>query len=99
MKIMAGAPRCTPELKQRAVELCRKSDAAYAEAARGPGVGPGSLSSRVKRADRRLEGDPKSQNPFQTAEGLRKLRRESERLKRENEVILKAGALFAGKAP
>lgn len=61
--------------------------------------GGGSLSSRVKRADRRLEGDPKSQNPFQTAEGLRKLRRESERLKRENEVILKAGALFAGKAP
>lgn len=53
----------------------------------------------MKRADRRLEGDPKSQNPFQTAEGLRKLRRESERLKRENEVILKAGALFAGKAP
>lgn len=72
---MAGAPKYAPELKRQAVELNKKSDAAYAEAARGPGVGPGSLSGRAKRADRRAEGGPESQNPFQTAEDLRRLRR------------------------
>ena len=55
-----------PEFKQQAVELHRKSDTTYAEVARGPGVDPGSLSSWAKRADRRVEDDPESQNPFQT---------------------------------
>ncbi|WP_297631257.1 transposase [uncultured Slackia sp.] len=94
---MAGTPKYTPEFKQQAVELYKKSDAAYAEAARGLGVDPGSLSSRVKQADQRAESDPESQNPFQTAGDLRKLRRENERLKRENEILLKASAFFASK--
>lgn len=94
---MASTPKYTPEFKQQAVELYRKSDTTYAEVARGLGVDPGSLSSWVKQADRRAEGDPKSQNPFQMAEDLRKLRRENERLKRENEILLKASAFFASK--
>ena len=98
MKIMAGTPKYTPELKRQAVELHRKSDTTYAEVARGLGFERGSLSSWVKQADRRAEGDPKSQNPFQMAEDLHKLRRESERLKRENGILLKASAFFAGKA-
>ena len=48
------------------MELYIKSDATYAEVALRLGVDPGSPSSWVKQADRRAEGDPKSQNPFQT---------------------------------
>lgn len=51
----------------------------------------------MKRADRRAEGDPESQNPFQMAGDLRRLRRENERLKRENEILLKASAFFASR--
>lgn len=98
VEIMASTPKYTPEFKQRAVELYKKSDTTYAEAARGLGVDPGSLSSWVKQADQRAEGDPKSQNPFQMAEDLRRLRRENERLRRENEILLKASAFFASRS-
>ena len=94
---MASTPKYTPEFKQQAVELYRKSGTTYAEAARELGVDPGSLSSWVKRADRRAEGDPESQNPFQMAGDLRRLRGENERLKRENEILLKASAFFASR--
>lgn len=86
---MASTPKHAPGFKQQAVELYRKSGTTYAEAARGLGVDSGSLSGRVKQADRRAEGDPESQNPFQMAEDLRRLRREDERLKRENEILSK----------
>ena len=81
------------------MELYIKSDATYAEVALRLGVDPGSPSSWVKQADRRAEGDPKSQNPVQTAGDLRRLRRENGRLKRENEILLKASAFFASKTP
>lgn len=81
------------------MELYIKSDATYAEVALRLGVDPGSPSSWVKQADRRAEGDSKSQNPFQTAGDLRRLRRENGRLKRENEILLKASAFFASKTP
>lgn len=80
------------------MELYIKSDATYAEVALRLGVDPGSPSSWVQ-ADRRAEGDHKSQNPFQTAGDLRRLRRENGRLKRENEILLKASAFFASKTP
>ena len=35
--------------------------------------------------------------PFQMQEELRKLRRENQRLKTENEILLKASAFFASK--
>ena len=94
---MASTPKYTPEFKQQAVELYKRSDTTYAEVARGLGVDPGSLSSWVKQADRRAEGDPKSQNPSQVAGDLRRLRRENERPRRENEILLKASALFASR--
>lgn len=94
---MAGTPKYTPEFKQQAVELYKKSDTTYAEVARGLGVDPGPPSSRVKQADRRAEGDPRSQNPSQVAGDLRRLRRENERPRRENEILLKASALFASR--
>ena len=89
------SPRCTAEFKQKAVELHKKSGTTYAEVARGLGCDAGSLSDWVRKADaaEREAGD----NPFQMAEGLRRLRRENERLKRENEILLKASAFFASK--
>lgn len=95
---MASAPKHAPEFKQQAVELYGKSNTAYAEAAHGLGVDPGSLSSWAMRADRRAEGDSESQDPFQMAGGLRRLRRGNGRLKRESEILLKASAFFASKA-
>ena len=69
----------------------------YAETAREPGVDPGSPSDRVGRAD--AAQAPAGDSPFQTAEDLRGPRRGNERLKGENEMLLKAGALFAGRQP
>lgn len=89
------SPRYTAEFKQKAVELYRKSGATYAEAARGLGCDAGSLSDWVKKAD--ASGPAPDGNPFQMAEDLRRLRRENERLKRENEIPLKASAFFASR--
>ena len=56
--------------------------------ARGLGCDPGSLSDWVRKADA-ADAAPDG-NPFQMTEDLR-------RLKRENEIPLKASALFASR--
>lgn len=85
--------RCAPPVRAR--RLYRERGGTYAEAAREPGVDPGSLPDRVRRAD--AAQAPAGDNPFQMAEDLRRLRRESERLKRESEMLLKASAFFASR--
>lgn len=92
--------RYTDEFKQRAVELYREAGegATYAEVAKGLGVDPGTLSSWVRQADglrKRADGSLEDMNPFQLAEELRKAKRENERLRKENEILLKASAFFA----
>ena len=69
----------------------------YAEIARELGVDAGSMSDRVRRAD--AAQAPPEDNPFKVAEENRRPRREVERLRREDEVLLKASALFAGRQP
>uniref|UniRef100_UPI00359C4027 transposase n=1 Tax=Collinsella bouchesdurhonensis TaxID=1907654 RepID=UPI00359C4027 len=91
------SPRYTAEFKQKAVEPHGKSGTTYAEVARGPGCGAGSLPDWVKKAG--AAGLAVDGNPFQMAEGLRRLKRENERLKRENEILLKASAFFASRQP
>lgn len=91
----APSPRYAAEFKQKAVELYKKSGTAYAEVARRPGCDAGGLSDWVKKADAAECGA--GDDPFQIAEGLRGLKRENERLKRENEMLLKASAFFAGR--
>lgn len=49
----------------------------------------------VKRAD--AAGAAPDRNPFQMVEELRRLRRENDRLRTENEILLKAGAFFASR--
>ena len=93
----AHSNRYTPEFKQRAVQPCEsKSPCTYAEVARELGVDAGTLSKWVAQAKPSDDAE-KTDNPFQMAERLRKLQRENERLKRENEILLKASAFFASR--
>lgn len=78
------SPKYTAEFKQRAVELYREL-----------GCDAGSISDWVRRAD--ASGAAPDQNPFQMAEELRRPGRENDRLRTENEILLKAGAFFAGR--
>ena len=89
------SPRYTAEFKQKAVEPYGKSGTTYAEVARGLGCDAGSLSDWVKKAD--AAGPAPDADPFRMAEDLRGLRRENERLKRENEILLTASAFFASR--
>ncbi|MDO4436757.1 MAG: transposase [Coriobacteriaceae bacterium] len=87
------SPKYTAESKQRAVELHRERGRAYADLAREPGCDARGVSDWVKKAE--AAGAAPDQNPFQMAEELRRLRREVDRLRTENEMPLKASALFA----
>ena len=89
------SPKYSAEFKQQAVRLYRERGGTYAETARELGVDPGSLSDWVKRAD--AAQVPAEDNPFKVAEENRRLRREVERLRRENEILLKASAFFASR--
>lgn len=89
------SPGYTAEFKQKAVELYGKSGTTYAEVARGLGCDAGSLSDWVKKAG--AAGPAPDGSPFQMAEDPRGLKQESERLKRENEILLKASAFFASR--
>lgn len=89
------SPKYPAGFKQQAVRLHGERGGTYAETARERGVDPGSLSDRVRRAD--AAQAPAEDNPFQMAEDLRRLRRESERLRRENEIPSKASAFFASR--
>lgn len=90
------SPKYTSEFKQRAVELYRKSSpTTYAAVARELGCDPGSIADWVKRAD--AAASAPCDNPFQMAEDLKRLRRENERLRMENEILLKASAFFASR--
>lgn len=91
----APSPRHTAEFKQKAAELYKKSGTTYAEVARGPGCDAESLSDWLKKADAADCGA--GDIPFQMAEDPRRLKREIERLKWENEILLKASAFFASK--
>ena len=82
------SPKYTPEFKQQAVALYKSRGGTYAEIARELGCDAGSISDWVKKADA-AEAMP-GENPFQMAEDLR-------RLKRENEILLKASAFFASR--
>lgn len=90
-----ASPKHAAELKQRAVQPYRERGGAYAEIGRELGADPGSVSGWVKGTD--AAGSDPSANPFQVAEENRRLKRESGRLGRENEMLLKASAFFASR--
>ena len=89
------SPKYTAEFKRRAAGLYRERGCTYAELACELGCDAGSISDWVKRAD--AAGAAPDRNPFQMVEELRRLRRENDRLRTENEILLKAGAFFASR--
>lgn len=89
------SPRYTAEFKQQAVRLYKERGGTYAEIARELGCDAGSISDWVTKSDA-AQASPED-NPFKVAEENRRLRREVERLKRENEILLKASAFFASR--
>ncbi len=90
-------PKHAAESKRRAVQLHNERGTAYAEVAREVGVDPSGLADWVRRAS--AAAPDAEANPFQMAEDLRRPRCGNERLKRENEMLLEASALFAGRQP
>ena len=78
------SPKYTAEFKQRAAGLYRER-----------GCDAGSISDWVRRAD--ASGAAPDRNPFQMAEEPRGPRRENDRPRTENEILLKAGAFFASR--
>ena len=89
------SPEYTAEFKRRAVEPYRGRGCTYAGLARELGCDAGSISDWVKRAD--AAGAAPDRNPFQMAEELRRPGRENDRLRTENEILLKASAFFASR--
>lgn len=89
------SPKYSAESRQQAARLYRERGGTCAEMARELGCDAGSISDRVKGADA-AQASPED-NPFEVAEENRRLRREVERLRREDEIPLKASALFAGR--
>lgn len=89
------SPKYSAESRQQAVRLYRERGGTYAEMARELGCDAGSISDRVKGADA-AQASPED-NPFEVAEENRGLRREVERLRRENEMLLKASAFLTGR--
>lgn len=75
----------------------RERGGTYAEMAREPGCDAGSISDWVERADA-AQASPED-GPFKVAEENRRLRRGVGRLRRENEMPLKASAFLAGRQP
>lgn len=89
------SPKYTAEFKRRAVELYRERGCTCAELARELGCDAGGISDWVRRAD--AAGAAPDRNPFQMAEELRGPGRGNDRLRTENEILSKAGSLFAGR--
>ena len=89
------SPKYSAESRQQAVRLYRERGGTCAEIARELGCDAGSISDRVKRADA-AQASPED-NPCEVAEEIRRPRREVERLRRENEMLLKASAFLAGR--
>lgn len=89
------SPKCTAEFKQRAAGLYRERGCTYAELAREPGRDAGGISDRAERAG--ASGAAPDRNPFQMAGGPRGPRRENDRPRTGNGMLLKAGAFFASR--
>lgn len=91
------SPKYSAEFKQQAARLYRERGGTYAEIARELGCDAGSISDWAKRADA-AQASPED-SPFKVAGENRRLRREVERPRRENEMLLKASSFLAGRQP
>ena len=88
-----GKPRrsFTPELKQEAVDLCRRSGKSECQVARELGVPQSTLNRWMRHA----ASAPLGSNSLLATEELKVLRREVEQLRMERDILNKAVAFFA----
>ena len=89
------SPKYSAESRQQAARPYRERGGTCAEIAGELGCDAGSISDWVKRADA-AQASPED-SPFKVAEENRRPRREVERLRRENEMPLKASAFLTGR--
>jgi len=81
----------TPEFKQEAVDLCRRSGKSECQVARELGI----PQPTFNRWMRHVAGTPLGSNSFLATEELKVLRREVEQLRMERDILKKAVAFFA----
>jgi len=81
----------TPEFKQEAVDLCRRSGKSECQVARELGI----PQPTFNRWMRQVSSAPLGSHSFLATEELKVLRREVEQLRMERDILKKAVAFFA----
>jgi len=81
----------TPEFKQEAVDLCRRTGKSECQVARELGLPQSTLNRWMRQA----AGAPLGSQSFLATEELKVLRREVEQLRMERDILKKAVAFFA----
>ena len=84
----------TPEFKQEAVDLCRRSGKSECQVARELGI----PQPTFNRWMRQVAGAPLGSNSFLATEELKVLRREVEQLRMERDILKKAVADSTGES-
>jgi transposase len=92
-----GKPRrsFTPEFKQDAVELVRRSGKSECQVARELGIAQPTLNHWTRQA----AAAPPGSSCFLAREELKVVRREVEQLRMERDILKKAVAFFAKESP
>jgi len=81
----------TPEFKQEAVDLCRRTGKSACQVAREVGI----PQSTFNRWMRQAAGAPLGSQSFLATEELKVVRRELEQIRMERDILKKAVAFFA----
>ena len=81
----------TPEFKQNAVDLCRRSGKSECQVAREVGIPQSTLNRWMRQA----AVAPLGSNSFLATEELQVVRRELEQVRMERDILKKAVAFFA----
>jgi transposase len=90
---MMGKPRrsFTPDFKQNAVDLCRRSGKSECQVAREVGIPQSTLNRWMRQA----AATPAGSSRFLATEKLKVLRREVEQVRMERDILKKAVVFFA----
>ena len=94
-----GRRKYTPEYRVEAARLVIETDRAIAEVARELGVGAQLLGRWVHAERARQAGEPTGELSIDERAELKRLRREVDELRKDNEFLGKAAAFFASKPP
>jgi transposase len=84
----------TPEFKQEAVDLCRRTGKSECQVARELGIPQSTLNRWMRQA----AVAPLGSNSFLATEELKVVRRELEQIRMERDILKKAGAGSTGES-